>query len=62
MFLVKQNLVIQHDGESELRIECPQEWLDFVILKGYVTINGASLTVAKKKEGSFSVYLIPATF
>ena len=53
--------MIQHDGESELRIECPQEWLDFVFLKGYVAINGASLTVAKKEEGSFSVYLIPET-
>tara|TARA_B100001250_G_scaffold398887_1_gene407674 strand:- start:962 stop:1546 length:585 start_codon:yes stop_codon:yes gene_type:complete len=53
--------LIQHDGESELRIECPQEWLDFVFLKGYVAINGASLTVAKKEEGSFSVYLIPET-
>ena len=53
--------LIQNDGESELRIECPQEWLDFVFLKGYVAINGASLTVAKKEEGSFSVYLIPET-
>ncbi len=53
--------LIQRDGESELRIECPQEWLDFVFLKGYVAINGASLTVAKKEEGSFSVYLIPET-
>ena len=53
--------LIQHDGESELRIECPKEWLDFIFLKGYVAINGASLTVAKKEEGSFSVYLIPET-
>ena len=53
--------LIQHDGESELRIECPQEWLDFVFLKGYVAINGSSLTVAKKEESSFSVYLIPET-
>ena len=53
--------LIQNDGESELRIECPQEWLDFVFLKGYVAINGASLTVAKKEESSFSVYLIPET-
>lgn len=53
--------LIKHDGEVELRTECPQEWLDFVLLKGYVAINGASLTVAKKEKGSFSVYLIPET-
>ena len=53
--------LIQSDGEIELRIECPKEWLDFILLKGYVAINGASLTVAKKEKNSFSVFLIPET-
>ena len=56
-----QSKLTQNDGEIELRIECPKEWLDFVFLKGYVAINGASLTVAKKEKGSFSVFLIPET-
>ena len=53
--------LIQNDGEVELRIECPKEWIDYVLLKGYVAINGASLTVAKKEHSSFSVFLIPET-
>ena len=53
--------LLQNDGEVELRIECPKEWLDFILLKGYVAINGASLTVAKKEKNSFSVFLIPET-
>ncbi|RZO92443.1 MAG: riboflavin synthase subunit alpha [Gammaproteobacteria bacterium] len=53
--------LIKNDGEVELRVECPKEWIDYVLLKGYVAINGASLTVAKKERGSFSVYLIPET-
>ena len=53
--------LIENDGEVELRIECPKEWLDFVLLKGYVAVNGASLTVAKREENGFSVYLIPET-
>ena len=53
--------LLQNDGEVELRIECPKEWLDFILLKGYVAINGASLTVAKKEKDSFSVFLIPET-
>ena len=53
--------LLQNDGEIELRIECPKEWLDFILLKGYVAINGASLTVAKKEKNSFSVFLIPET-
>ena len=56
-----QSRLIRNDGEIELRIECLKEWLDFVFLKGYVAINGASLTVAKKEKGSFSVFLIPET-
>ena len=53
--------LIQNNGEVELRVECPKEWIDYVLLKGYVAINGASLTVAKKERDSFSVYLIPET-
>jgi len=53
--------LLQNDGEVELRIECPKEWLDFILLKGYVAINGASLTVAKKEKNNFSVFLIPET-
>ena len=53
--------LIQNDGEKELRIECPRELLEFIFLKGYVAINGASLTVAKKEKASFSVFLIPET-
>ncbi len=44
-----------------MRVECPKEWIDYVLFKGYVAINGASLTVAKKERESFSVYLIPET-
>ena len=53
--------LIKNDGEVELKVECPKEWIDDVLLKGYVAINGASLTVAKKERDSFSVYLIPET-
>ena len=53
--------LIKNDGEVELRVECPKEWMDYVLLKGYVAINGASLTIAKKERDSFSVYLIPET-
>jgi Riboflavin synthase alpha chain len=39
-----------------------KEWFRFLFyLKGYVAVNGASLTVAKRDESSFSVYLIPET-
>ena len=53
--------LISSDDEIELRIHCPKEWIHYVFHKGYVAINGASLTVANKTENSFSVYLIPET-
>ena len=49
------------DGEVELIINCPNEWRKYIILKGYVAVNGASLTVAKVSQESFSVFLIPET-
>ncbi len=53
--------LIKADDEIELLIECPKEWIDYVFHKGYVAINGASLTVANKEEDHFSVFLIPET-
>ena len=48
-------------GETELIIICPSEWRKYIILKGYVAVNGASLTVAKVSKEGFSIFLIPET-
>mgnify|MGYP001361401805 FL=1 len=56
------NAVLKNqDGEVELIINCPSEWRKYIISKGYVAVNGASLTVAKVSRESFSVFLIPET-
>ncbi len=46
-----------------IRIAVPQEWLRYIFAKGYIAINGASLTVAEvnRQEGWFEVWLIPET-
>ena len=46
-----------------LRIAVPQQWLPYLFAKGYVAINGASLTIAEVNvaEGWFEVWLIPET-
>lgn len=54
------NLVYAEE-EVELIIECPTEWIKYIFHKGYVAVNGASLTVAKVTDNSFSVFLIPET-
>ncbi|MFZ6723195.1 riboflavin synthase subunit alpha [Undibacterium sp. Ji49W] len=46
-----------------IRIAVPPEWLRYIFAKGYIAINGASLTIAEvnRAEGWFEVWLIPET-
>ena len=39
----------------------PEVWGKYILSKGYVALNGISLTVGKVTENEFSVYLIPET-
>jgi riboflavin synthase len=41
----------------------PPRWMRYVFAKGYIAVNGASLTVAEadRSEGWFEVWLIPET-
>ena len=49
-----------------LRIAVPAPWMRYVFAKGYIAVNGASLTVAEARReadgsGWFEVWLIPET-
>ncbi|SJL83136.1 riboflavin synthase subunit alpha [Vibrio palustris] len=55
---------IQHiDDNYRIRIDVTKEWLKYIFPKGYIALNGASLTVSdvNKQEGWFDVWLIPET-
>ena len=54
------------DNNRVLRFAVPAPWMRYVFAKGYIAINGASLTVAearRERDGSgwFEVWLIPET-
>ena len=51
------------ENNCVLRIAVPSPWMRYVFAKGYIAINGASLTVsdANKAEGWFEAWLIPET-
>ena len=51
------------ENNHVLRISVPPPWLRYIFAKGYIAINGASLTVADadKRAGWFEVWLIPET-
>lgn len=56
----------QPENNHVLRIGVPAPWMRYVFAKGYIAVNGASLTVAearRERDGSgwFEVWLIPET-
>jgi riboflavin synthase len=55
--------VRQPENNHVLRIAVPAPWMRYVFAKGYIAVNGASLTVAEanRAEGWFEVWLIPET-
>ncbi len=46
---------------TTLYFECDTPWLKYVFDKGFITLNGTSLTVGELKDNTFSVHLIPET-
>ncbi|WNJ95151.1 riboflavin synthase subunit alpha [Vibrio ruber] len=55
--------VQQIDDNYRVRISVPREWMKYIFPKGYIALNGASLTVSdvNKNESWFDVWLIPET-
>jgi len=54
------------ENNRVLRIALPAPWMRYVFAKGYIAVNGASLTVAEARReadgsGWFEVWLIPET-
>jgi riboflavin synthase len=54
------------ENNHVLRLAVPAPWMRYVFAKGYVAVNGASLTVAEAQRhadgsGWFEVWLIPET-
>lgn len=57
--------VREPENNRALRIAVPAPWMRYVFAKGYIAVNGASLTVAEAQrepgDGWFEVWLIPET-
>ncbi len=45
-----------------LKLACPAEWMKFILPKGFIAIDGSSLTVGEVfPDGGFTIHLIPET-
>ncbi len=65
-FLARVAAVRQPENNHVLRVAVPAPWMRYVFAKGYIAVNGCSLTVAeaqRERDGSgwFEVWLIPET-
>lgn len=49
------------ENNRTLQFELPQQWMRYVFAKGFIAINGASLTIGEVSENRFNVHLIPET-
>ncbi len=65
-FMARVQQVRRPENNHVLRIAVPAPWMRYVFAKGYIAVNGASLTVADAgreadASGWFEVWLIPET-
>ncbi|MDP2561667.1 riboflavin synthase subunit alpha [Psychrobium sp. 1_MG-2023] len=52
---------VANESNSTLRFECDAGWMKYILPKGFISIDGASLTLGKVGTNWFEVYLIPET-
>ncbi|MBZ2168319.1 riboflavin synthase subunit alpha [Marinobacter sp. F4216] len=53
--------IVRTENNVTIWFEVPQEWTRYIFPKGYIAINGASLTIGEVRDNRFNVYLIPET-
>jgi riboflavin synthase len=49
------------DTHFNLQLEVEPKWMNYILYKGFVGVNGCSLTVGAVTENTFMLHLIPET-
>lgn len=51
-----------NEHHMDLTIQCPAEWMKYIFHKGFIAVDGSSLTVDQvNPKGSFTLHIIPET-
>ncbi|TMO80214.1 riboflavin synthase [Pseudoalteromonas sp. S3776] len=53
--------IVKEQNNCKIQLSLPSKWQKYVLYKGFVAINGASLTVGEIDEQGFWLHLIPET-
>jgi len=54
--------VIKKEATNLLKVEAPPEIMRYIVEKGFVAIDGISLTIVNVADDSFTVYIVDYTF
>lgn len=52
---------LDRKNTRDMQISLAKKYLDYVMEKGYIGINGCSLTIGKVNKTNFNIHLIPET-
>ena len=53
--------IFDKENTKDLKISISKEYSDYILEKGYIGINGCSLTIGKIFKDQFNIHLIPET-
>ena len=60
-FTAKVKKIIDKRNTRDMQISLAKKYSDYVMEKGYIGINGCSLTIGKVNTNGFNIHLIPET-
>lgn len=60
-FTGKVQKVIERDNTKDIVINFPDKFKEYIFEKGYIGVNGCSLTIGKVNKNTFFLHLIPET-
>ena len=53
--------IIKKESTKDILVSFPKKYGEYIFEKGYIGINGCSLTLGKVNQNSFYLHLIPET-
>lgn len=53
--------VVKDGNDCSMQLTLPAEHMRYILTKGFITVEGCSLTVGETRTDGFSLYLIPET-
>ena len=54
--------ILSTENNLDITVQCPEEWMKCIFTKGFIAIDGSSLTVDRvDPKGTFTLHIIPET-